>query len=111
MMPLGLDGPGQLSPRLSFGFIEFMRDVCDDQVDDMTNALNTLTLPDRRNRVFHSNEPLRHSGVRPTNVPALLALLTQGSMSPSDSKIFSGLSSRQACDERSKRITRGEVRS
>jgi hypothetical protein len=52
MMSIVLDGPGQLSPA-ALKFIEFMRDVCDDQVDDMTNALNTVTLRDRRNRAIH----------------------------------------------------------
>lgn len=106
-----LDGRGQLSQRHYFGFIEFMLDVCHDQVDYMTEALNTVTLRDRLTRVFQYNEQLRQSPVRPTTAPAVLALLSQGSMPRSDFKTFTGLSPRQASDELSTLIKLGVVHS
>lgn len=106
-----LDGRGQLSQRHYFGFIEFMLDVCHDQVDYMTEALNTVTLRARLTKVFQYNEQLQHSGVRPTTAPAVLALLTQGSMPRSDFKTFIGLNPRQASDELSALVNLGVVHS
>lgn len=106
-----LDGRGQLSQRHYFNFMEFMLDVCHDQVDYMTAALGTATLRDRLIRVFQYNDQLRHHGVRPSTAPAVLALLVQGSMPRKDFKIFTGLNSRQATDELSALIKLGVVHS
>lgn len=106
-----LDGRGQLSQRHYFNFIEFMLDVCHDQVDYMAAALNTTTLRDRLSRVFQYDERLRLGGVRPATASAVLALLVQGSMPRKDFKIFTGLNSRQATDELSTLIKLGVVHS
>lgn len=106
-----LDGRGQLSQRHYFSFIEFMLNVCHDQVDYMTAALNTATLRDRLNKVFQYNEQLRLAGVRPATASAVLALLVQGSIARKDFKIFTGLGPRQATDELTALIKLGLVHS
>lgn len=63
-----------------------------------------MTLRARLMRVFQYNEQLQHIGVRPTTAPAVLALLTQGSMPRSDFKTFIGLNPSQASAELSSLI-------
>jgi Fic family protein len=105
----GMDGHGQLSQRHYFGFIEFMLEVCHDQVNYMTEALNTVTLRERLTRVFQYNTQLRCRGVRPATASAVLALITLGSMPRSEFKAFTGLNPRQASDELTALVNLGVV--
>lgn len=103
------DGRGQMSQKHYFAFIEFMLDVCHDQVNYMTEALNRDKLRERVIRAFKTNEKLLDVGIRQESAPAVLALLLQGSLPRSEFKTFTGLSSRPAIDELSRLIKAGIV--
>ena len=104
-----LDGRGQMSRKHYFGFIEFMLEVCHDQIDYMTMALNRDNLRDRVLRAFRYNEHLLQLKVRPESGPAILALILQGSMPRNELKIFTGLTPRPAIDELQRLIQAGVV--
>jgi Fic family protein len=106
-----LDGRGQLSQRRYFEFIEFMLQVCHDQVDYMTVALDPSQLRERVIRAFRFNEKLLQQGIRPESAPAIIALITQGSLPRNEIKIFTGLTPRPAIDELSRLIKVGLVES
>ncbi|VVM72351.1 hypothetical protein PS862_03604 [Pseudomonas fluorescens] len=106
-----LDGRGQLSQRRYFEFIEFMLQVCHDQVDYMTAAVNPSQLRERVIRAFRYNEKLQQQGIRPESAPAIVALITQGSLPRNEIKTFTGLSSRLAIDELSRLVKVGLVES
>lgn len=104
-----LDGRGQMSRRHYFGFIEFMLDVCHDQIDYMTAALNREALRERVTRAFKYNERLLQLKVRPESGPAVLALILQGAMPRNELKVFTGLTPRPAIDELQRLIQAGVV--
>jgi Fic family protein len=106
-----LDGRGQLSQRRYFEFIEFMLQVCHDQVDYMTAALDPSKLRERVIRAFRFNEKLLQQGIRPESAPAIIALITQGSLPRNEIKTFTGLTPRPAIDELSRLIKVGLVES
>lgn len=105
------DGRGQLSQRHYFNFIEFMLDVCKDQIEYMTLSLNTARLREQVSHAFAMDPDLRAAGIRPTSAPAVLALLTQGTMPRAEFKIFTGLTDRLATEELTRLIGVGVVRS
>jgi Fic family protein len=104
-----LDGRGQMSQKHYFAFIEFMLDVCHDQVDYMTAALDRKRMHERLIRAFKNNERMLEMGIRPQSGPAVTALLLQGCMPRNDFKTFTGLSARPAIDELSRLIRAGIV--
>jgi Fic family protein len=104
-----LDGRGQMSQKHYFGFIEFMLDVCHDQIDYMTAALNRDKLRERVIRAFRTNEKLLAYGIREESGPAVVALLTQGTLPRNEFKTFTGLSPRLATAELSRLIEAGIV--
>ncbi|WP_180203350.1 Fic family protein [Pseudomonas sp. SbOxS1] len=106
-----LDGRGQLSQRRYFEFIEFMLQVCHDQVDYMTAAVDPSQLRERVIRAFRYNEKLLQQGIRPESAPAIIALITQGSLPRNEIKTFTGLTPRPAIDELSRLIKVGLVES
>jgi Fic family protein len=106
-----LDGRGQLSQKHYFAFIEFMLNVCHDQVDYMTAALNREKLRERVIRAFRTNERLLDAGIKPETAPAVIALLMQGSLPRSEFKVFTGLSPRGATDELTRLVKAGVVSS
>ncbi|MHC8287446.1 Fic family protein [Pseudomonas sp. XS1P51] len=106
-----LDGRGQLSQRRYFEFIEFMLQVCHEQVDYMTAAVDPSQLRERVIRAFHYNEKLQQQGIRPESAPAIIALITQGSLPRNEIKTFTGLTPRPAIDELSRLIKAGLVES
>ena len=106
-----LDGRGQLSQRRYFEFIEFMLQVCHDQVDYMTAAVDPSQIRERVIRAFHNNEKLLQQGIRPESAPAMIALITQGSLPRNEFKTFTGLTPRPAIDELSRLIKVGLVES
>lgn len=106
-----LDGRGQLSQKHYFAFIEFMLDVCHDQVDYMTEALDRGKMRERVLRTFMTNERLLEAGIRPGTAPAVLALLAQGSLPRAEFKTFTGLQDRLATDELGRLIKLGIVHS
>ncbi|CAI8953321.1 Fic family protein [Pseudomonas sp. IT-196MI5] len=106
-----LDGRGQLSQRRYFEFIEFMLQVCHDQVDYMIAAVDPSQLRERVIRAFRYNERLLQQGIRPESAPAIIALITQGSLPRNEIKTFTGLTPRPAIDELSRLIKVGLVES
>ncbi len=106
-----LDGRGQLSQRRYFEFIEFMLQVCHDQVDYMIAAVDPSRLRERVIRAFRYNERLLQQGIRPESAPAIIALITQGSLPRNEIKTFTGLTPRPAIDELSRLIKAGLVES
>lgn len=106
-----LDGRGQMSQKRYFEFIEFMLDVCHDQVDYMTAALDPTQLRARVIRAFQFNERIVGLGIRPTSAPAIIALITQGSLPRNEIKIFTGLTPRPAIDELTRLTKAGLVES
>jgi Fic family protein len=106
-----LDGRGKLSQKHYFAFIEFMLEVCHDQVDYMTAALDREKMRERVIRAFKTKERLLDAGVRPETGPAVLALLNQGSLPRSEFKMFTGLPPRGATDELTRLIKLGVVSS
>lgn len=106
-----LDGRGQMSQKHYFAFIEFMLDVCHDQVEYMTAALDRDMLRERVLRSFKSSERLLRAGIRPESGPAVLALLMQGALPRNEFKIFTGLHPRTATDELTRLIKAGIVES
>jgi Fic family protein len=106
-----LDGRSQMSQKRYFEFIEFMLDVCHEQVDYMIAALDTTKLRERIIRSFKTNERILNTRIRPESAPAIIALITQGSLPRSEIKIFTGLTPRPAIDELSALIKLGLVES
>lgn len=104
-----LDGRGQMSRKHYFAFIEFMLDVCHDQVDYMTSALNPAAMRERIVRSFKTNERLLDLKIRPQSAPAIHALIMAGSMPRNDLKTFTGLTPRPAIDELTRLIKAGLV--
>ncbi|WP_085600210.1 MULTISPECIES: Fic family protein [unclassified Pseudomonas] len=103
------DGRGQLSQRHYFNFIEFMLDVCHDQIEYMTTSLNPARLRERLVHVFSTDPELHRSGIRPTSAAAVVALLTQGAMPRAEFKMFTGLKDRLATEELGRLIEAGIV--
>jgi hypothetical protein len=103
------DGRGQLSQRHYFNFIEFMLDVCRDQIEYMTTSLNPARLREQVFHVLSTDAGLRRAGIRPASAGAVLALLTQGAMPRAEFKIFTGLKDRLATEELGRLIEAGIV--
>lgn len=104
-----LDGRGQMSQKHYFAFIEFMLDVCHDQVDYMTAALDNGKVRERVIRAFNYNEKILQAGVKPECAPPVIALLLQGSLPRNEFKTFTGLNPRIASAELRKLIDLGIV--
>lgn len=104
-----LDGRGQLSRAALLEFIEFMLDVCLDQVHYMRGALQLAPIRDRLDQIIGLHPRLRAAGIRPEAAAALQALLAQGTMPRSDFKTFLGLGERLAIDQLQRLIRLGLV--
>ncbi|MFJ5300028.1 Fic family protein [Pseudomonas sp. NPDC088368] len=104
-----LDGRGSLSEKHYFAFIEFMLDICHDQVDYMIAALDRDKMRTRVIRAFRTKERILDAGVQSDTAAAVLALLMQGALPRSEFKMFTGLSGRAASDELTRLIKLGIV--
>jgi hypothetical protein len=105
----GLEGAQQSTDREQLAFIDFMLDVCHEQVDYVTTALNRRRLRESVTRAYSANSRLSSAGVRPETMPALLALLIQGALPRTDFETFTGLPSEIASDQLSRLINLGVV--
>lgn len=105
----GLQSAQQLMGGGLLTFIDFMLDVCHDEVDYMTAALNRRKLRESVTRTYRTNSRLKESGIRPETMPALLALLIQGALPRSEFVTFTGLPPEAASDQLSKLISIGGV--
>lgn len=99
-----LDGRGQLSERGLCDFIEFMLDVCIDQMQYMEEMINLASLRSRIDIALLVCREFQAAGVKAECARALHILLTQGEVARSDLKVFTGLGDRLATDQLSKLI-------
>ena len=81
----------QQSDKALLGFIEFMLDVCHEEVDYMTAALSRSKLRESVSHAFHTNPRLTEAGIRAEIAPAFLAMLIQGALPRSEFVTFTGL--------------------
>lgn len=105
----GLERAQQLTGREQLAFIEFMLDVCHEEVDYMTAALNRRRLRESVTRAYKTNSRLKDSGIRPETMPALLALLIQGALPRYKFVTFTGLSPEAASNQLNRLINLGIV--
>lgn len=103
-----LDGRGQLSQKHYFAFIEFMLDVCHEQVDYMAEALSANRIIERVTIAFNSNLNLDED-LRPGDAETVKALLARGSLQLEEFKILSGLQDLRVEDEVKRMIDLGLV--
>jgi Fic family protein len=92
-------GGVQRSDKALLGFIEFMFDVCHEEVDYMTSALSRHQLRESVTHAYRTNSRLTEAGVSPETMPALLALLIQGSLPSTEFVTFTGLPREAASDQ------------
>lgn len=104
-----LDGRGQLTQGGLFEFVEFMLQVCIDQMEYVEQAMGLISLRQRLERVIGLEERFIGAGVKPEMAKAIHILLTQGEIARADFKIFSGLHDRVASDQLKKLIDLGVV--
>jgi len=81
----------QRTDKAFLTFIEFMLDVCHEEVDYMTAALSRSKLRESVTHAFHTNPRLTEAGIRAEIAPAFLALLIQGALPRSEFVTFTGL--------------------
>jgi hypothetical protein len=81
----------QRSDKALLGFIEFMLDVCHEEVDYMTAALSRSKLRESVSHAIHTNPRLTEAGIRAEIAPAFLAMLIQGALPRSEFVTFTGL--------------------
>lgn len=104
-----LDGRGQLTQGGLFEFVEFMLQVCIDQMEYVEHAMDLISLRQRLERVIGLERRFIESGVKQEMAKAIHILLTQGAVARADFKIFSGLHDRVASDQLKKLIDIGVV--
>ncbi|WP_414918698.1 hypothetical protein [Pseudomonas sp. IT-P4] len=104
-----LAGGFQRTDKASLTFIEFMLDVCHEEVDYMTAALNRRKLCEAVTNAFNTNSRLIEAGIRAEIAPAFLVLLIQGALPRSEFKTFTGLQPDNAKDQLNRLIDVGVV--
>lgn len=104
-----LDGRGQLTQGGLFEFVEFMLQVCIDQMEYVEHAMDLISLRQRLERVIGLERRFIEAGVKQEMAKAIHILLTQGEVARADFKIFSGLHDRVASDQLKKLIDLGVV--
>lgn len=93
------DGRGQLSHAALCTFIEFMIEVCLDQMTYMEKALNTAHLTDSIRRAIAYSDVFRKAGIKNECADALQVLFKQGEMERAVFKRFMGLGARTATQQ------------
>lgn len=99
-----LDGRGQLSERALCEFIEFMLDVCIDQMKYMEEMIDLRAFRNRIELALKVSPKFAGAGIKQECARALHILLTQGEVTRSDFKAYTGLGPRTATDQLSKLI-------
>nr|WP_314876412.1 hypothetical protein [uncultured Pseudomonas sp.] len=107
----GLEGAQKRTDGKQLTFIDFMLDVCHDEVNYMTTALSRHQLRESVTHAYRTNSRLTEAGVSPDTMPALLALLIQGSLPRAEFVTFTGLPPEAAGDQINRLITLGIVMS
>lgn len=104
-----LDGRGQLTQAGLIGFVEFMLQVCIDQMDYVEQSMDLVSLRHRLERVIGLEPRFVQAGVKQEMAKVVHILLTQGEVLRADFKVFSGLHDRVASDQLKKLIDLGVV--
>ncbi|KAF1022705.1 MAG: hypothetical protein GAK37_03335 [Pseudomonas sp.] len=104
-----LDGRGQLTQSGLCEFVEFMLQVCIDQMEYVEQAMSLVNLRTRLESVIGLEPRFTGSGIKQEMAKAIHILLTQGEVSRADFKIFSGLHNRIASDQLTMLIQMGVV--
>lgn len=104
-----LSGGFQRTDKASLTFIELMLDVCHEEVEYMTAALNRRKLRESVTRAYRANSLLSKAGVRLETMPVILVLLIQGALPRTEFETFTGLPSEIASDQLTKLINLGVV--
>lgn len=94
-----LDGRGQLTQAGLFEFVGFMLETCLDQMRYTEQAMNVSSMKERLDIIFKWEPRVRQSGLKLESARALQILLSQGTVSRADFKVFTGLSDRVATDQ------------
>jgi Fic family protein len=102
-------GAMQRSDKALLTFIDFMLDVCHEEVDYMTTALSRHQLRESVAHAYRTNSQLTEAGVSPETMPALLALLIQGTLPRTEFVTFTGLSHEAASDQLNRLLNLGIV--
>ncbi|MCW8275207.1 hypothetical protein IMF27_05390 [Pseudomonas sp. PCH199] len=95
----GLEGAQKRIGGGQLAFIDFMLDVCNEEADYMTNALSRHQLRESVTHAYRVNWRLSEAGVSPKTMPALLALLIQGSLPRIEFVTFTGLPPEAASEQ------------
>lgn len=96
-------GGGQLA------FIDFMLDVCREEVDHMSTALSRGRLRVQVLQCFKTSLRIASLGIRPEIAPVLIALLVQGSLPHNELETFTGLRLDEFSDQIRKLRTLGII--
>lgn len=105
----GLEGAQKRTDGRQLTFIDFMLDVCHDEVNYMTTALSCHQLRESVTHAYRTNSRLTEAGVSPDTMPALLALLNQGSLPRAEFVTFTGLPCAAANDQLNRLLKLGIV--
>ena len=105
----GLEGGQKPTGGGQLAFIDFMLDVCHDEVNYMTTALSRHQLRESVTHAYRTNSRLTEAGVSPDTMPALLALLIQGSLPRAEFVTFTGLPRAGANDQLNRLLNLGIV--
>lgn len=105
----GLEGAQKRTDGRQLAFIDFMLDVCHDEVNYMTTALSRHQLRESVTHAYRTDSRLTKAGVSPDTMPALLALLIQGSLPRTEFVTFTGLPREAASDQLDRLINLGIV--
>ncbi|MGH8353725.1 MAG: Fic family protein, partial [Pseudomonas sp.] len=106
-----LDGRGQLTQAGLFEFIQFMLETCLDQMHYIADALALPQLRQRLERIVALEPRIGAAGIKPEAARALHILISQGSVTRSDFKVYLGLGERVAIEQLKKLIELGLVES
>lgn len=106
-----LDGRGQLTQAGLFEFVGFMLETCLDQMSYTEQALNVSNMRERLHTIFAWDERIKRAGLKQETARALHILLTQGTVTRADFKIFTGLPDRVATDQLRSLVQLGLVES
>jgi Fic family protein len=93
------DGRGQLSQAALIEFVEFMLQVCIDQMSYVEDAMGLATLRARLERIVAFEPRFSAAGVKQEMARALYLLITQGEVLRADFKVYTGLGERTAIDQ------------
>jgi Fic family protein len=103
-----LDGRGNLSEQALLAWVDFVFDVCLDQINFMTDMLDFQTLKSRLEACLVFEELVLKSGVRQASLRGLHYLFLSGEEMPrGDFKTMLGLGERNATDALGALIKRG----